>query len=155
MKYCKKERFLLLLSMMFMACLGLTSCFYYQDDEPVSGGGSYEEVKNYVERLYPVVDPKNNSQGTVLLRFYKDMPNVAYISVSRFQEMMYPGTTVQVQSLGDGQYMLTSPCGTAKVDTKKDLFTSNDYEAFTNMMGIFPISMWTPICIWPTSTDRR
>ena len=165
MKYCKKERFLLLLSMMIMACLGLSSCFYYQDDEPVSGGGSYEEVKNYVERLYPVVDPKNNSQGTVLLRFYKDMPNVAYISVSRFQEMIYPGTTVQVQSLGDGQYMLTSPCGTAKVDTKKDIFMSNDYEAFTNMMGMvqpgmpnvcydaLPIIRWKSLDTSPKQVD--
>lgn len=50
--------------------------------------------------------------------------------------MIYPGTTIQVQSLGDGKYMLTSPCGTAKVDTQKDLFMSSDYEAFTNMMGM-------------------
>lgn len=47
--------------------------------------------KKYVERLFPVVNTENAPLGTVLLRFYDDMPNVAYISVSHFQEMIYPG----------------------------------------------------------------
>ena len=50
--------------------------------------------------------------------------------------MMYPGTTIQVQSYGNSKYTLTSPCGTAKVDTQQDLFMSDNYEAFTNMMGM-------------------
>ena len=132
---CKKERLLLLLSMMIMVSLALTSC---TDDLDNTGGGgeSGDKDKKYVERLAPVVDPKNSPQGTVMLRFYDDMPNVAYVNVSRFHEMMYPGTTIQVQSLGSGKFSLTSPCGTAMVDTENNLFMSSDYEAFTNMMGM-------------------
>jgi len=92
--------------------------------------------KNYVERWVPVVDPKGEAQGTVMLRFYDDMPSVAYINVSHFQTMMYPGTAIQTQALGEGRYQLTSPCGTAVVNTDKDTFDSDDYEAFTNMMGM-------------------
>ena len=145
----------LLLAFLLLGNFTLTSCVDNQDNPSGGGGGSGDKDKKYVERLYPVVDPQQKTLGTVLLRFYNDMPNVAYISVSSFQEMIYPGTTIQVANNGDGKFMLTNPFGTAKVDTEKDLFMSNDYEAFTNMMGIFPISMWTPICIWPTSTDRR
>lgn len=124
MNYCMKERVLLLLSMMMAISVTLTSCTDNDDD---AGGGGGDKDKKYVERLVPVVDPKNNAQGTVMLRFYDDMPNVAYVSVSRFHEMMYPGTTVQVQSLGNGRYALTSPCGTAQVDTEKNLFMSNHF----------------------------
>ena len=92
--------------------------------------------KNYVERWVPVVDPKGEAQGTVMLRFYDDMPSVAYINVSYFQTMMYPGTAIQTQALGEGRYQLTSPCGTAVVNTDKDTFDSDDYEAFTNMMDM-------------------
>ena len=93
------------------------------------------EVKDYVERLVPVVDPQGAPQGSVILRFYNDMPSVAYVSVGNFQNIMYPGTTVTAVKTAPDQYMLTSPCGTATVDTAKDLFESDDYEAFTNMMG--------------------
>ena len=127
--------FWLLLTMIMVGSFTLTSCVDNQDN-PSGGGGSGDKDRKYVERLYPVVDPQQKSLGTVLLRFYDDMPNVAYISVSHFQEMMYPGTTIQVQNFGDGKYTLTSPCGTANVDTQKDLFMSKDYEAFTNMMGM-------------------
>lgn len=94
------------------------------------------DVKKYVEHLVPVIDPKGEAQGTVTLRFYEDMSNVAYVSISNFQGIMYPGTTVQVTKTADNQYVLTSPCGTATVDVQKDIFESDDYEAFTNMMGM-------------------
>ena len=123
MKYCKKERLWLLLSIMMLGSLTLTSCVDNQDNPAGSGGGdSTDKDRNYVERLFPVVDPANNALGTVMLRFYQDMPNVAYISISRYHEMMFPGTTVRVQSFGNGKFALTSPCGTAKVDTERNLF---------------------------------
>ena len=127
--------FWLLLTLMMVGSFTLTSCVDNQDN-PSGGGGGGDKDKNYVERLVPVVDPQENVLGTVMLRFYNDMPNVAYINVSRFQEMMYPGTTIQVQSYGNSKYTLTNPCGTAKVDTDQDLFMSDNYEAFTNMMGM-------------------
>ena len=154
----------LLLAFLLLGNFTLTSCVDNQDN-PSGGGGGGDKDKNYLERLVPVVDPQENVLGTVMLRFYNDMPNVAYINVSRFQEMIYPGTTIQVQSYGDGKYTLTSPCGTAKVDTQQDLFTSNDYEAFTNMMGMvqpgmpnttydaLPIIRWKSLEAKPAKVD--
>ena len=137
----------------------LTACTV-EADTPVTGPDK-PVVKDYSERLVPVIDPKGASQGTVMLRFYNDMPNVAYVSISNFQQMVYPGTTVQVVATGETQYALTSPCGTATVDTGKDIFESDDYEAFTNMMGqvqpgmpnttydALPIIRWKSIDIQP------
>ena len=163
MDYCKKERLLLLLSMMMVVSLTLTSCIDIEDN-PV-GGGSGDKDRKYVERLFPVVDPYNKSLGTVMLRFYEDMPNVAYINISRYHEIMYPGTTVQVQKLSDGKFLLTNSEGTATVDTEKNIFMSSDYEAFTNMMGMvqpgmpnttydaLPIIRWKSLEAKPKQVD--
>ena len=112
----------------------LTACSI--EDNPIADPVYSVEEAFYAERLVPVVDPHGTVQGTVRLRFYDDMPNVAYVSISEFQRIMYPGTTVQVVKTGTSQYALTSPCGTAIVDTQNDTFESDDYEAFTNMMGM-------------------
>ena len=117
---------------LLVALFVLSACSI--DDNPVPEPINPNQ-KDYVERLVPVVDPNGESQGTVTLRFYNDMPNVAYVSISNFQRIMYPGTTVQVTKTADNQYALTSPCGTATVDVAKDVFESDDYEAFTNLMG--------------------
>ena len=143
---------------MIVGGFALSSCVV--EDNPATDPDT-PVVKNYSERLVPVIDPKGASQGTLMLRFYNDMPNVAYVSISNFQQMMYPGTTVQVVPTGEHQYALTSPCGTATVDTDKDIFESDDYEAFTNMMGqvqpgmpntcydALPIIRWKSIDIQP------
>ena len=102
--------FWLLLTMMLVGGFTLTSCVDNKDD--ASEGGSGDNYKNYVERMYPVVDPQNSPQGMVMLRFYNDMPSVAYVSISNFQSIMYPGTTVQVVKTAEHQYALASPCGT-------------------------------------------
>ena len=147
-----------MMAMMTIGCFFLTACAV--NDNP-SVDSDKPEVKDYSERLVPVIDPKGASQGTVMLRFYNDMPNVAYVSISNFQQMVYPGTTVQVIPTGENQYSLTSPCGTATVDTDKDIFESDDYEAFTNLMGqvqpgmpnttydALPIIRWKSIDIQP------
>ena len=121
----------------------LTACSI--QDNPVSNPVN-PAAKDYVERMVPVVDPQGVSQGMVMLRFYDDMPNVAYVSVGNFQSIMYPGTTVQVVKTAPSQYALTSPCGTAMVDTAKDIFESDDYEAFTNMMWMVQPGMPNTIC---------
>ena len=72
----------------------LTACSV--EDNP-SGYDPAKPVKDYVEHLVPVTDPQGEAQGTVMLRFYDDMPNVAYVSISHFQSIMYPGTTVQAE----------------------------------------------------------
>ena len=132
--------------------MALTSC-RDESDNPVVNP-DVPVMKDYVERIVPVVDPANKPQGTVTLRFYNDMPSVAYVSISNFQRIMYPGTTVDVVKTAPNQYALTSPCGTATVDTQRDIFESDDYEAFTNMMGMvqpgMPNTMYDalPILRW-------
>lgn len=139
----------------------LTSCTSENDNPAVAPDTSAS--KDYSERLVPVIDPKGASHGVIQLRFYNDMPNVAYVSISRFQQMMYPGTTVQVAKTAEHRYELTSPCGTAAVDTFNDIFESDDYEAFTNMMwqvypgmpntvyDALPFIRWKSIDIQPKS----
>ena len=158
----KHYKTLWLLLMIMASSITMTSCTDKDDQDNPGGGGDKEK---YVERLFPVVDAKNKSLGTVMLRFYNDMPNVAYISVSHFQEMIYPGTTIQVQKTGDGKYALTNSFSTAEVDTEKDRFMSHNYEAFTNMMGMvqpgmpntmydaLPIIRWKSLDASPTQVD--
>ena len=56
-------------------CVGLfllTACTI--NDNPIVGPDDHGEgAKDYVERMVPVVDPQNNPQGMVTLRFYNDM----------------------------------------------------------------------------------
>ena len=123
------------ISHLCLAVVLLTACSV--NDNPIVGPDGQEEgAKDYVERLVPVVDPQNNTQGVVTLRFYNDMPSVAYVSISNFQSMIYPGTTVDVVKTAQHHYTLTNPNGTATVDIQQDVLESDDYEGFTNMMGM-------------------
>ena len=49
------------------------------------------------------VNRGGQDDGTVNLRFYDDMPSVAYISVTDFQQLMLPGTTIGVSKKGEGK----------------------------------------------------
>lgn len=72
--------------------------------------------------------------GMVSLRFYEDLPSVAYISVADFQELMLPGTTIEVSQTGEGEYLLKGPYAEATVNIVNEQFSSDDYMAFTNLM---------------------
>ena len=128
-----------------LASVTMTSCTTGIDNPVVIPDVPDVDVKDYVERMVPVVDPQNKPQGMVTLRFYDDMPSVAYVSISNFQSMIYPGTTVQVVKTAEGLYDLISPCGTATVDTEKDTFESDHYDDFTNMMGMVQPGMTNDI----------
>ena len=128
-----------------LASVTMTSCTTGIDNPVVIPDVPDVDVKDYVDRMVSVVDPQNKPQGVVTLRFYDDMPSVAYVSISNFQSMIYPGTTVQVVKTAEGQYELTSPCGTATVDTEKDTFESDHYDDFTNMMGMVQPGMTNDI----------
>ena len=127
-----------------LASVTMTSCTT-DIDNPVVNPDAPDVDVDYVERMVPVVDPQNKPQGVVTLRFYDDMPSVAYVSISNFQSMIYPGTTVQVVKTAEGQYELISPCGTATVDTQKDVFESDHYDDFTNMMWMVQPGMTNDI----------
>ena len=93
------------------------------------GGISFETREVPVNR-------GGEEDGTVTLRFYSDMPSVPYISVADFQQLMLPGTTIKVTKTGRGEYLLEGPFAQASVNTTSEQFSSDDYMAFTNLMGL-------------------
>ncbi len=73
--------------------------------------------------------------GTVSLRFYSDLPSIPYISVADFQQLMLPGTMIEVSKTGESEYLLKGPYANATVNIASEQFSSDDYMAFTNLMG--------------------
>ncbi|MBR0531173.1 MAG: hypothetical protein IJJ96_01055 [Bacteroidales bacterium] len=102
-------------------------------DEPADGG-------SYTEKVFPVVY-KVTPDAQVTLRFYDALPDVPYISVSDFQAIVLPGSTMTVTHTGVGEYTLTNADATAVVNINNDVFVSEDFEAFTNQMGLLQPGM--------------
>ena len=95
---------------------------------------------SYTERVVPVVT-KIAPDSEVTLRFYDDMPNVAYISAADFQSIVLPGSVMTVTHTGAGEYTLANADATATVNIKDDVFVSDGFEAFTNTMGLLQPGM--------------
>ncbi len=91
---------------------------------------------SYIEKEVPVVRNLGMESGAVTLRFYDTLPNVAYISAADFLDMWIPGTEMIVKQTAPAHYELTSPTGKAVVNTDEDSFYSEDFAAFTNLMGL-------------------
>ena len=102
-------------------------------DEKPDGGA-------YTERVFPVVT-KVAPDSKVTLRFYEDMPDVAYISAADFQSIVLPGSVMKVTHTGLGEYTLTNASASAVVNVGTDVFVSDQYEAFTNQMGLLQPGM--------------
>ena len=113
----------------------MTACTDYVNEDNNGGEAMpMDPGSGYTERAVSVIRD-GKAAGTVTLRFYDDMPSVPYISVADFQELMLPGTTIEVSQTGEGEYLLEGPCGKATVNITSDQFSSDDYMAFTNLMG--------------------
>lgn len=123
---------------MIVCCLGIVSC--YHDDDiiiidshrhsavPEDKGGRYSEIK------VPVVR-HDAPTGEVTLRFYDDLPSVAYIAMSDYHQLMLPNEPkMRIRKQG-GVYLLQNSEGQAQVNVFDDTFASEDYTAFTNMMS--------------------
>ena len=81
------------------------------------------------------VNRGGKDDGNVTLRFYEDMPSIAYISAADFQALVLPGSTINVTKDGD-TYSLQNPYATATVNTATEQFSSDNYMAFTNLMSL-------------------
>ena len=110
----------------------VTSTPRIADDKPDGGA--------YTEKTVPVVT-KVAPDGEVTLRFYKDLPDVAYISAADFQSIVLPGSTMVVTHTGVGEYTLANGDAKAVVNVNKDVFVSSDFDAFTNQMGLLQPGM--------------
>jgi len=102
-------------------------------DERPDGGA-------YTEKTVPVVT-KVAPDSQVTLRFYNDIPDVAYISAADFQSIVLPGSTMKVTHTGVGEYTLDNAGAKAVVNVNKDVFVSSDFDAFTNMMDLLQPGM--------------
>ena len=102
-------------------------------DEKPDGGA-------YTERVVPVVT-KVAPDREVTLRFYEDMPEVAYISAADFQSIVLPGSVMTVTHTGVGEYTLSNADATAVVNIGSDVFVADQFEAFTNQMGLLQPGM--------------
>ncbi len=111
------------------ARLGKTRVAY----EPADGG-------NFTEKTFPVVY-KVIPDAQVTLRFYDALPDVPYISVADFQSIVLPGSTMTVSHTGVGEYTLANADASAVVNINTDVFASEDFEAFTNQMGLLQPGM--------------
>ena len=81
------------------------------------------------------VNRGGEDDGTISLRFYSDLPSIPYISVADFQGLVLPGTTIEVSKTSEGEYLLVGPYAKATVNIASEQFSSDDYMAFTNLMG--------------------
>ena len=102
------------------------------DDMPDGG--------TYTERVVPVVT-KIAPDSQVTLRFYDALPDVAYISAADFQSIVLPGSVMTVTHTGAGIYTLKNADATAVVNVNTDVFQSEQFEAFTNQMGLLQPGM--------------
>ena len=116
----------------------LTSCVDSVDNpvKPVNP----DEQTAFTTKPLPV-NRYGEASGTVNVRFYNDMPSVPYISVSDFQSLVKPGTTINVTKTGDGLYQLQNAGGKATVNTTDDTMAFDDYMGFTNLMDLLQPGM--------------
>ena len=96
--------------MMALLGLSLTACVDNTDNPADPGqettAGDDASDKTPFKVTQTVVNDNGKSTKTVNLRYYEDMPHVAYIAVSDFQNMFMPSKSLQESRLSTG--MLTS-----------------------------------------------
>lgn len=116
--------------------LVMTSCSDKNDD---SDGPQPEPVKFTIKQV--PVSRGGSDGGSVTMRFYDDLPGVAYISAADFQKMLLPGSSMTVEKSGEDIYQLNNGKATATVNTAEETFTSADFMSFTNLMDLLSPGM--------------
>ncbi len=124
---------------MLSAVLLLAGCS--EHDNPAAPGGQSDKPLTatdpgpaYTEKSVAVCRD-GKADGQVTLRFYSDMPSVAYIEAADFHRLISNGATMTVKNQG-GQYLLTTTGGTATVDVKADRLTSTTYDDLISLAAL-------------------
>ena len=123
-----------------MTLLGfaLTACVD-NTDNPVDPGqetATGDDASDIAKFIVAQTVVNNNGESTqkVALRYYEDMPHVAYISVSDFQNMLVPSKSIRVSKTAASQYQLVTSKGeTAMVNTAEESMTFDDYLSFVSL----------------------
>lgn len=124
----------------------LTACVFSEDNpvdpsqEATTGDDASDKTSFKVTQVN--VNDNGKSTKTVALRYYDDMPHVAYIAVPDFQNMLVPSKSIRVSRTAASKYQLVTSKGeTAMVNTADEWMTFDDYMSFvslsaTNAAGI-------------------
>ena len=116
----------------------LTACTD-SDDNPIDSGqetvtGDDASDKMAFKLTPTTVNDNGKSTRTVTLRYYEDMPHVAYISVSDFLTMVKPTKNIRVSKTAASQYKLVTNTGeTAVVNTVDESMIFDDYMSFVSL----------------------
>ena len=91
----------------------------------------------YSKRDVPIFKDADTGE-TVELRFYEDMPNVAYIDIADYYHLYLPDKEMTVEENGTdtGIYTVVNPTGSAIIDTEAETISSDDMAGFTNVMTL-------------------
>ena len=121
-----------LLGLSLTACMDSTDYPIYPGQETATGDDASDKTPFKVTQTK--VNDNGKSTQTVDLRYYDDMPHVAYISVSDFQKMLVPSKTIRVNRTAASQYALVTSKGeTAMVNTAEESMTIDDYLSFVSL----------------------
>ena len=91
----------------------------------------------YAEEEVPVFR-ETATEETVVLRFYEDLPHVAYISFADYHHLFLPAArvTVEEQEPGSGLYDISTGTGEAVADIVGETIRTENLPGLTNVMGI-------------------
>ena len=127
--------------MMALLGLSLTACVD-STDNPIDPGqetttGDDASDKTPFKVTQTTVNDNGKSTQTVALRYYDDIPHVAYIAVTDFQDMLVPSKSIKVNKTAASQYQLVTSKGeTAMVNTAEESMTFDDYMSFVSLYVI-------------------
>ena len=123
---------LALLGLSLTACVDSTDNPIYPGQETTTGDDASDKAPFIVTQT--VVNDNGKSTKTVSLRYYDDMPHVAYIAVSDFQNMLVPSKSIKVSRTAASQYQLVTSKGeTVMVNTAEESMTFDDYMRFVSL----------------------
>ena len=102
---------------------------------------------SYTEKEVPIFKEAETDE-TASLRFYEDLPNVAYISITDYYHLFLPDKEMTVEEVGADTdvYQVVSATGSATVDAAEETISSDDMAAFTNLMTLMQEDMDNVYC---------
>lgn len=97
-----------------------------------------QEEPAYTEKKVPVLRDSLKSTETATLRYYEDMPNVPYMSLTQYYNQFYLLGTDRKEGVTDSRlgthHVLTNIAGyTAEIDTRTDTIVTDDLESFVSL----------------------
>ena len=115
----------------------LTACVEPLDPGQKTPTGDDASDKMPFKVTQTSVNDNGRGTKTVSLRYYEDMPHVAYIAVSDFQNLLVPGKSIKMSKTAASQYTLETIKGeTAKVNTAEESMAFEDYMNFVSLSAI-------------------